>query len=199
MSDAAVAGGVQRCDSHAGIVLGNHEHRGAGIGFGRHQECIGDGSVEHLRPRAGQPVCGAVGGRLYGTFAHIPVECDRDDLVTVDRRRRPRLLQVFGAELGERACGEYGRFEVGHRCHLSAERDQHGDLLQTAESAAAQRLRCGGGQDVGVAQLGPQLAVEAFVEPVELTLPLGCAHRLGDGAHQTAQVVGGFSRREIHG
>ena len=97
------------------------------------------------------------------------------------------------AELRQRARGEHRRLEVGHRGHLPAERDQHRDLLEHAETAAAQRLRRRGGQDVGVDELGPQVAVEALVQPVELALALRRAHRFGDGAHQAAEVLGGFS------
>ena len=127
-----------------------------------------------------------------------PSSATASDLLAVDRGLGPFLLQRLGAELRQRACGEHGRLQVGHRGHLPAQRDQHGDLLEHAETAAAQRLRCGGGQDVGVDELGPQVAVEAFVEPVELALVLRGAHRFGDGARQAAEVVGGFRGGEIH-
>ena len=146
----------------------------------------------------GQPVPVAVRCRLHRALAHVAVQRRGDDLVAVDRRHRPRLLQCLRAELGQRARGENRRLEVWHRGHLPAQRDEHRDLLQHSETPAAQRLRRSGGQDVGILQLGPQVAVEAFVQPVQVTLALGRAHRFGDGAHQPAEIVGGFSGREIH-
>ncbi len=198
MSDTAVTGGVQRADRDTGVVLRHHEHHGARIGFGGHEECIGERAVEDLRPRPGQPVCVPVRRRLHRAFAHVAVQSRGDDLVAVDRRHRPRLLQCLRAEPGQRARGEHGRLQVWHRGHLPAERDEHRDLLQHSESPAAQRLRSCGGQDVGVPELGPQVVVEAFVEPVQVTLALGRAHRLGDGADQPAEILGGFGGREIH-
>ena len=59
--DAAVAGGVQRGDRHARVVLGDHENLGARIGLGGNQESVGDRPVEHLGAGAGQPVAVAVG------------------------------------------------------------------------------------------------------------------------------------------
>ena len=67
-----------------------------------------------------------------------PSSATVSDLLAVDRGHRPFLLQLFGAELREGACGEHGRLEVGHRGHLPAECDQHRDLLEHAETAAAQ-------------------------------------------------------------
>ncbi len=104
----------------------------------------------------------------------------------------PFLLQFGGAEPGQRSGGQHHRFQVGHGSQLAAETDQYGDLLEHTETAAAQRLRRGGGEDVGVDQLAPQLAVEPLIEAVELALMLGRAHRVDDRVDQAAEILGGF-------
>ena len=97
-----------------------------------------------------------------------------------------------GAEPGQRAGGQDHRVQVGHRSQLAAEADQYGDLLEYTKTAAAQRFWCGGGEDVGIDELAPQLAVEPLVEAVELALMLGRAHRVDDRGDQTAEILRGF-------
>jgi hypothetical protein len=43
-----------------------------------------------------------------------------------------------------------------------------------------------------VDELAPQLAVEPLIEAVQFALMFGCAHRVHDGAHQTAEVLRGL-------
>ena len=176
-----MARGVQRRDRDAGVARRDEEHLDAGVGLGGHQERVGDGAVADQRAGARQPEAGIRRPGLHRALAHVAVECDGEDLLALDRGRGPVLLQRFGSELRQRACGQHHRLQVGHRRDLATERGQHRRLLEYPETAAAQRFRRGGRQDVGLDQLRPQVAVEAFVELVELALVLGRAHRLGDG------------------
>ena len=198
MRDAAVPCGVQCGHRDAGVTRGDQENLGARIGFSGNQERVGDGAVCDLGARAGQLVPVAACGGLHRTLAHIAVERDRNDLGAADRGYRPLLLQRFGAELGQRARAEHRRFQIRHRGELAAKRDKHRRLFQHPETTAAQRLRRGGRQDVGVDQLAPQVAVEPLLKPVELALMFWRAHRLGDGAHQPAKVFGGLCCLEVH-
>ena len=73
-----------------------------------------------------------------------------------------------------------------------AEADQYGDFLEDAKPTSTQGFWCGGGEDVGVDELAPQLAVEPLVEAVKLALMFGRAHRVDDRGDQTTEVLRGF-------
>lgn len=85
--NAAVTGGVQRRDGDARVGRGNQENLDTGIGFGRDQEGVGDGTVGDLGAGAGQRVSGVIkAGGLHGTLAHLAVQRGHDDLAAGDRR-----------------------------------------------------------------------------------------------------------------
>ena len=199
MSDAAEPGGVQRGHRDAGVAGGNQENGSAGIGFRGHQESVGDRAVGDLGSGPGQPVAVPGARGLHRPVAHLAVQRDREDLLAAHRGHAPLLLKFRGTEPGQRAGRQHHRLQVGHSGQLAAQADQHGDLLEHAETASAQRLWCGGGQDVGVDELAPQLAVEPLVEAVQFALMLGCAHRVDDRGDQTAEILRGFGCREVHG
>ncbi|CAG7400318.1 hypothetical protein PICSAR7_04275 [Mycobacterium avium subsp. paratuberculosis] len=198
MPDAAQAGGLQRGHRDAGIVGGNQENRCPGISFGRNQEGVGDGAEADLGAGAGQPVAGAGADRLHRSLAHLRVEGDGQRLFAADRRHAPALLQLLGAEPGQRPGAQHHRLQVGHRGQLVTQCHQDRDLLERAEAVAAQRCRRRAGQDAGVDQLGPQVAVEALFEAVELALVFGCADRVHDGVDQVAEIVRRFGGGEVH-
>ena len=56
MPDAAQAGGVQCGHGDARVAGGDQENGSTGIGFGRHQEAVGDRPVRDLSAGSGQPV-----------------------------------------------------------------------------------------------------------------------------------------------
>ena len=198
MPDASVTGRVECAHRDPRVILGDQENLRPRIGFGWNEESVGDRSVADLSSRAGELEAVAVCGCLYRALAHLAVERHREDLLAVDRGRRPLLLQRLGAELRQRARAEHDRLQVRHCGELATQRHQHRDLLEHSETAASQGFRRGGGKDVGLDQLAPQVAVEALLEPVELPLVLGRADRFGDGAGQAAQIVEGLWCLEIH-
>ena len=115
------------------------KNRCAGICFGGNQEGVGHRAEADLGAGAGQPVAGACADRLHGALAHLTVEGDAEGLLAAHRRRAPALLQLFGAEPGQRAGPKHHRFQIGHRRQLMPHRDEDRDLLERTEAVAAQR------------------------------------------------------------
>jgi len=65
------------------------------------------------------------------------VQGDGEDLLAADRWSAPFLLELLGAESGERAGGQNHRVQVGHGCQLVAQCNQNGHLLEHPETVAA--------------------------------------------------------------
>ena len=155
---ATETGGAQRGDGDARVGGGHQEDRGARTGVGWHQERIGHRAVATWAGPVSLPGAAGFGKpSLHRTVTHVAGERDRGPCCW---RPRARPTRCSSADPNfARAPGPNRRLQIGDGCQLTA---QCLESTATCSSTVVPAAQCPVPRrtDVGVDQLGPQLAVE---------------------------------------